>query len=122
MFFCVPGSCKVQQEWGSKESCVDATDWSFHPAGEATGAVAMSPSSLAFILFLTVVAGIKCDGTEVCAGSPGIPGAPGSHGLPGRDGRDGIKGDPGPPGTIWENPSLAQGQGPAFWVTICLGL
>lgn len=78
----------------------------------------MSLGSLAFTLFLTVVAGVKCNGTEVCAGSPGIPGTPGNHGLPGRDGRDGIKGDPGPPGTVWENPPLAQGQGPVFWVTI----
>lgn len=83
--------------------------WPFCPAGETTGTVAMSLGSLAFTLFLTVVAGIKCNGTEVCAGSPGIPGTPGNHGLPGRDGRDGIKGDPGPPGTVWENPSLAQG-------------
>lgn len=68
--------------------------------GEATGVVAMSLCSLAFTLFLTVVAGIKCNGTEVCVGSPGIPGTPGNHGLPGRDGRDGIKGDPGPPGPM----------------------
>lgn len=27
MFFCVPGSCKVQQEWGSEESYTNATDW-----------------------------------------------------------------------------------------------
>nr|XP_015845887.1 pulmonary surfactant-associated protein A [Peromyscus maniculatus bairdii] len=60
----------------------------------------MSLCSLAFALFFTVVAGIKCNGTEVCAGSPGIPGTPGNHGLPGRDGRDGIKGDPGPPGPM----------------------
>ncbi|XP_055453800.1 pulmonary surfactant-associated protein A1 isoform X2 [Psammomys obesus] len=68
--------------------------------GEAAGAVAMSLCSLAFTLFLTFVAGIKCNGTEVCAGSPGIPGTPGNHGLPGRDGRDGVKGDPGPPGPM----------------------
>lgn len=62
----------------------------------------MSLCSLAFTLFLTVVAGIKCNVTDVCAGNPGIPGAPGNHGLPGRDGRDGVKGDPGPPGTVWK--------------------
>ncbi|XP_008848049.1 pulmonary surfactant-associated protein A-like [Nannospalax galili] len=56
--------------------------------------------SLTFAFILMVVSGIKCNGTEVCAGSPGIPGTPGNHGLPGRDGRDGIKGDPGPPGPM----------------------
>lgn len=74
--------------------------WAFPFAGEVTGAGTMSLCSLAFTLFLTVVAGVKCNRTDVCAGSPGIPGAPGNHGLPGRDGRDGIKGDPGPPGPM----------------------
>ncbi|KAM7336305.1 hypothetical protein ACRRTK_004798 [Alexandromys fortis] len=60
----------------------------------------MSLCSLAFFLFLAAVAGIKCNGTEVCGGSPGIPGTPGNHGMPGRDGRDGIKGDPGLPGPM----------------------
>nr|XP_004657888.1 pulmonary surfactant-associated protein A-like [Jaculus jaculus] len=60
----------------------------------------MSLSSFTLIFILTVVCGIKCNGTEVCAGSPGIPGTPGTHGLPGRDGRDGVKGDPGLPGPM----------------------
>ncbi|MCQ7855555.1 C-type lectin domain-containing protein, partial [Salmonella enterica] len=68
--------------------------------GEAAAAVVMSLCALALAFILTVVSGIKCNCTEVCAGSPGIPGTPGSHGLPGRDGRDGIKGDPGLPGPM----------------------
>lgn len=75
----------------------------------------MSLCSLAFFLFLAAVAGIKCNGTEVCGGSPGIPGTPGNHGMPGRDGRDGIKGDPGLPGTYCMITTfLAWGQGPVF--------
>lgn len=76
----------------------------------------MSLCSLAFVLFLAAVAGMKCNGTEVCACSPGIPGTPGNHGLPGRDGRDGIKGDPGLPGTYcMDYPIFSLGTGPCFY-------